>query len=66
MTKRSKDAELGRYIDSKLDLDICNNSVWMERTIRDMAEIPTKTTSSEKQEAMIQAVCQHCQKANMD
>ena len=62
MTKRLKVAELGRYIDSKLDLDICNNSVLTERTIRDMAEIATKT-SSEKREAMIQAVCQHRQKS---
>ena len=66
MTKRSKVAELGRYIDSKLDLDICNNSVLTEWTIRDMAEVATKTTSSEKREAMIHAVCQHCQKADMD
>ena len=65
MTKRSKVAELGRYIDSKLDLDICNNSVLTERTIQDMAQV-TKTTSSEKREAMIHAVCQHCQKADMD
>ena len=66
MTKRSKVAELGRYIDSKLDLDICNNSVLTEWTIRDMAEVATKTTSSEKQEAKIQAVCQRRQKANMN
>ena len=66
MTKRLKVAELSRYIDSKLDLDICNNSVLMERTIQDMAEVATKTTSSEKREAMIHAVCQHCQKADMD
>ena len=65
MTKRLKVAVLGRYIDSKLDLDICNNSVLMERTIRDMAEVAT-ITSSEKQEAMIQAVHQHPQKANTD
>ena len=31
-----------------------------------MAEVATKTISSEKQEAMIQAVCQHRQKANMN
>ena len=53
-------------VDSKLDLNICNNSVLRERTIRDMAEIATKTTSSEKQEAKIQAVHQRRQKANMN
>ena len=53
-------------VDSKLDLNICNNSVLRERTIRDMAEIATETTSSENQEAMFQVVFQHRPKANMN
>ena len=65
-TKDHSDDELRKYIDAKLNIEVCNNSVLTERIIRDMADVATKSTSSKKREAMIHSICQQRQKASFD
>ena len=62
-TKDHSKNELKQFIDAKLDLNICNNLVLTERTIRDMTDVATKSTSSEKREAMIYSIRRHRQEA---
>ena len=58
-TKDHSDDELRKYIDAKLNIEVCNNSVLTERIIRDMADV-------QKREAMIHSIRQQWQKASSD
>ena len=64
-TQNLTDEELSKYVETRLDLDICNNSVLTERIIRDMTDVATKSTSASKREAMIHSIREHRQSQTM-
>ena len=45
-----------KYIENPLVLDVSSNSVLTERTIRDIDQVATQSTSPETRDGMIQAM----------